>query len=51
MEARGWGFILTLIDIISFFDREDILDVIETYEKMDVNKKAVRLWYKLNNQT
>ena len=51
MEARGWGFILTLIDIISFFDREDILDVIETYEKMDVNKKAVRLWYKLNDQT
>ena len=50
-ESLGDGFILTLIDIIAFFDREDILDVIETFEKMSVNKKATRLWYKLNDNT
>ena len=51
MESQGDGFILTLVDIIAFFDREDILEVSETFEKMSVNKKACRLWYKLNDQT
>ena len=50
-ESLGDGFILTLVDIIAFFDREDILDVMETFEKMSVNKKAARLWYKLNDNT
>ena len=51
MESRGEGLILNLVDIISFFDREDILDVIEALENMNVNKKVLRLWYKLNNNT
>ena len=28
MEMQGKGVILTLVDIIAFFDREDILDVL-----------------------
>ena len=51
MEYRGDGLILTLVDIISFFDREDILDIMETFYKKKINKKAARLWYKLSENT
>ena len=51
MFSTGEGLILNLVDIISFFDREDILDVVEAMEDMGVNKKAIRLWYKLNEKT
>ena len=36
---------------MAFFDKENILDVMETLESMDVDKKAARLWYKLNEKT
>jgi hypothetical protein len=42
-EYCGGGLILTLVDIISFFDRENILDVMETMEELDINKKACRV--------
>ena len=51
MEDIGEGLILNLVDIISFFDREEILDVIEALEDMEINKKAIRLWYKMNDNT
>ena len=51
MQSKGKGLILNLVDIISFFDREEIIDVIEALENMKVNKKVLRLWYKLNNNT
>ena len=44
---EGRGMIITLVDIISFFDREDIHDVMDTLEKMAVNKKAARVWFNL----
>ena len=50
-SSMGKGLILNLVDIISFFDREDILDVVEAMEDMGANKKAIRLWYKLNEKT
>ena len=40
MQSKGEGLILNLVDIISFFDREDIIDVIEALENMKVNKKG-----------
>ena len=43
--------ILTLVDIISFFDRENIYDVMNTLHEMGVNKKAARVWFKLNEGT
>ena len=49
-EAKGEGLILNLVDIISFFDREDIVNVIEALEDMKVNKKVSRLWYKRQHQ-
>ena len=42
-ELTDNGIIPNLVDIISFFDREDILDVVEALEDMDMNKKALRL--------
>ena len=50
-EHQGEGLILSLVDIIAFFDREDILDVMETLNKKETNKKAARLWFKLNDNT
>ena len=40
-----------LVDLVSFFDRENINDVIATLNGLGVNKKALRLWFKLNEQT
>ena len=51
MEEEGRGVILTLVDIISFFDRENILDIMDTMDMMGVDKKAARLWYRLNENT
>ena len=50
MKHMGKGIILNLVDIVSFFDREDILDVVEALEDMEINKKAIRIWYRLNEK-
>ena len=39
------------MDIVSFFDKEDIFDCLNTLEKLKVNKKATRMWYLLNRDT
>ena len=51
MEMEGKGMIITLVDIVSFFDREDIGDVMQTLHEIGVNKKASRVWFKLNEAT
>ena len=51
MESQGRGLILTLVDIVSFFDRENIIDVMDTLEELEVNKKACRIWFNLNENT
>ena len=51
LEMLGKGMIITLVDIIAFFDREDIGDVMETLHRIGVNKKAARVWFKLNEGT
>ena len=43
--------IITLVDIVAFFDREDICDVMQTLHKIGVNQKAARVWFKLNEKT
>ena len=50
-EEIGKGFIFLVIDIISFFDKESIYDCLETLETLNVNKKAVRMWYLMNMNT
>jgi hypothetical protein len=51
LEKRDMGMIITLVDIVAFFDREDIYDVMQTLHDIGVNPKAARLWYKLNEGT
>ena len=51
LEAEGDGMILTLVDIVAFFDRENIFDIMQTLHEIGVSKKAARVWYKLNEGT
>ena len=51
MEEIGEGIIFLVIDLVSFFDREDIFDCLETLEELEVNEKARRIWYLLNKDT
>ena len=51
LESRGLGMVFTLVDLVSFFDREDIFDVISTLFEVGVNKAAARLWFMLNQNT
>ena len=51
LEMKESGMILTLVDIISFFDRENIYEIMQTLHESGVNKKAARLWFGLNEDT
>ena len=51
LEVKGQGMIFTLVDLVSFFDREDINDAVSTLYQTGVNSAAVRLWFKLNQDT
>jgi hypothetical protein len=51
MEMMGKGLIITLVDIMAFFDKENIYDVMQTLSDIGVNKKAARVWFKLNEGT
>ena len=51
LEETGGGLIFLLMDIISFFDKEDIYDCLDTLEALNINKKAIRMWYLLNKDT
>ena len=50
-EELGKGTIFTIVDIIAFFDKEDIFDCMDTLEKIGANKKVARMWFKLNQDT
>ena len=51
LESEGSGMVLTLVDIVAFFDRESIFDVMQTLSEVGVSKKAARVWFKLNEGT
>ena len=51
MEDIGEGVLFLVMDIISFFDKEDIYDCLETMKHLGINKKAIRMWYLLNRNT
>ena len=51
LEQNKEGMVLTLVDIIAFFDRENIFDVMDTLNTIGVNKKAARVWFKLIEAT
>ena len=50
-EQEKKGFIFLVIDFVSFCDREDIFDCLETLDKINVNKKGKKMWYLLNKDT
>ena len=50
-RAGGKLVILQGYDVSIFFDKETIEDAVLTCVKRGADKKAVRLWYKLNDQT
>jgi hypothetical protein len=39
------------MDIVSFFDKEDMFDCLTTMEELGINNKAIRTWYLLNKNT
>ena len=51
MEEIGDGVLFLVMDIILFFDKEDIYDCLETMKHLGINKKAIRMWYLLNRDT
>ena len=50
-EVTKTGIVFLIMDIMSFFEKEDIFDCLETMKRLRVNKKAARVWYKLNKDT
>ena len=50
-EKYGQGMIFTLVDLVAFFDWEDIFDVMSTLYQTGVNRKASRMRFKLNQDT
>ena len=50
-ELINEGLILFSADIESFFDKEDVLDVVNSLKELKINDKAIRMWYKLNENT
>ena len=50
-RALKTGIIFLIMDIVSFFDKENIFDCLETMDRLGVNQKAARVWYKLNKDT
>ena len=47
----GKGDILTLLDLIKFFDKQSLTDACDSLHRPNVNNKFFRVWYKLNNKT
>ena len=50
-EKDGEGIIFTAADIIKFFDKENIFDVMGELYNCEIDPKLCRLWYKLNEET
>ena len=48
---EGEGCVLTAVDIRKFFDKQNLVDAMQTLHKAKVKKKLYRVWYKLNSNT
>ena len=44
-------FLFSLDDIVAFFNKEQILDVMDCLDRVDVIRKAAKCWFKLNEMT
>ena len=50
-EKSRRGIIFTAADIIKYFDKEDIFDVMGELYDINMDPKLCRLWYKFNEET
>lgn len=50
-KMQGTMVVLNLYDIAKFFDKEMVEDAVLTCIKRGADPKAIRLWYKLNEDT
>ena len=48
---NGQGVILTLLDLIKYFDKQSLIDACDALHKAKVNNKFYRVWYQLNSRT
>ena len=51
VEKSGKSIIFSLVDIVGFFDKEQILDVMDCLDRANISRKAAKLWFKLNEKT
>ena len=49
--AKGAGVVMQLVDIKKFFDKERLKTVMTSLSKVQVDRKAYKCWYKLNEKT
>ena len=47
MIIQGKGVILTLLDLIKFFDKQSLIDACNTLYQAKVNTKFFSVWYNL----
>ena len=50
-KSEGEGCILPMVDIRKFFDKLNLINVMNTLYRAQVPKKCYRVWYKLNENT
>lgn len=48
---KGDGVILTLLDLIKFFDKQSLIDACNALYQAKINPKFYRVWYTLNAST
>jgi hypothetical protein len=51
INLTGKGFIMSVVDLVGFFDKEQIIDVMDTLDAVKVSRKAAKCWFKLNQRT
>ena len=49
--GRNAGSLLTVADIKKFFDKQNLVDAMDSIHQAKVNPKFYRVWYKLNHKT
>ena len=49
--GREAGSILTVADIMKFFDKQSLVDAMEALHKAKINPKFYRVWFKMNQNT
>ena len=51
VEKSRKSITFSLVDIVGFFDKEQILDVMDCLDRAKVSRKAAKLWFKMNEKT